>query len=64
VITIELYDSCLAFYNYTFTRTNPYTKITRNSCAKLEDGAAKLIGIDYDVDSEDELADLLGDDVS
>lgn len=64
VINIEICDSSLAYFNYTFMRVAPSIKITRNSLGRLTDGEAKLLGIDYEIDSDDELADMNGDDVS
>lgn len=45
-------------------RVSPYTRITRTSFLKLQEGPVKLLGIDYEIDSDDELAEMMGDDVS
>ena len=34
VITIENYDSCLAYYNYTFTKLMPY-RLAKTPCTRL-----------------------------
>jgi hypothetical protein len=62
VITIEIWDSSIAYFNYTFGQ-KPYAKLGRNSCQLLSEEDQQLLGIDYDLDSEEELAEMLGDDV-
>lgn len=61
VITIEIWDSSLAYYNYTFPK--PFIKLGKTSHEPLPDLIQQVLGIDYDLDSDEELAEILGDDV-
>ena len=58
VINIELWDSWLAYDNYPFTKLGEGLR-GRNPFAKSETGL-----IDYDMDSEDELAEYQGEDIN
>jgi len=66
VINIENWASNLAYYNYTFNKGPLYivwSKISRNPNQRLPEDVTKYLGLDYDLDSEEELGEMLGDDV-
>jgi hypothetical protein len=66
VITIENYASYLAYYNFTFDKGplyNVWRHISRNPTERLPVDLTKYLGIDYDLDSDEELGEMLGDDV-
>jgi len=64
VINIEIYDSQLAYLNFTFARALPTAKIfnPKRPCEKNPE-AGNMVGIDYDLESDEELAELQGEDV-
>ena len=59
VINIEIYDSQLAYFNFTFGKGHPRQRLfnPRRPCDKNPE-ACQLVGIDYDLESDEELAEL------
>ena len=64
VINIEIYDSQLAYFNFTYAKSHPWQKLfnPRRPCDKYPEACQK-VGIDYDLESDEELAELQGEDV-
>jgi hypothetical protein len=64
VLNIEIYDSQLAYFNFTFTKANPALKIfnPKRPCEKNVT-ACQQVGLDYELESDEELAELQGEDV-
>jgi hypothetical protein len=64
VINIGIEGSELAYFNFTFTRSNPNQRVInpRRPCEKVPD-AFQQVGLDYDLESDEELAEMQGEDV-
>lgn len=64
MINIEIYDSQLAYFNFTFGKCHPTQRLfnPKRPCDKNPE-ACNIVGIDYDLESDEELAELQGEDV-